>query len=282
MARSSGESSGDRGPAREYTGARRAHSAARRSNSAPFFLTRAADGPYTPPNPRSPAVHPREIADCSSTGLTDTPSIRLVDHASGWRRSLAACNHGITRPVPSSRRSPWTSQPPPLPDHHRRPRRHPGHRHPARAGPAAPDLLPLLEQLRPRLRQEAGRDRPALHQGHGHQDPHRPHRGAPAGRQVRLRGPDAGRPRPRRDAHALPVALRAAARGRLRPRGRAREEVRGGAPVGQGDGQRQGRVARGAAVSRLLRGRLPRGPLQEGRASRSRTPGKTSTRSARS
>ena len=50
--------------------------------------------------------------------------------------------------------------------------------------------------------------------------------------QVRLRGADAGRPRPGRDAHALPVALRAAARRRLGRGGRAREAVRQGDPVG--------------------------------------------------
>ena len=45
---------------------------------------------------------------------------------------------------------------------------------------------------------------------------------------------------------------------------------------------RQGRLARGAPVPRHVRGDLSRGPLQEGRASRCPTPGRTSTRSARS
>ena len=45
---------------------------------------------------------------------------------------------------------------------------------------------------------------------------------------------------------------------------------------------RQGRLARGAPVPRHVRGHLPGGPLQEGRASRCPTPGRTSTRSARS
>ena len=71
-------------------------------------------------------------------------------------------------------------------------------------------------------------------------------RTGPAGRQVRLRGPDPGRARPRRDAHALPVALRAAARGRLRRGGRAREEVRQGHPLRVRGGPRQRRVAGGA------------------------------------
>ena len=157
-------------------------------------------------------------------------------------------------------------QPPSVPDHdRRRPRRHPRHPRAARPGPAARDLLPLLEQLRARVGQEARRDRPALHQGHRHQAqdrPHLPH--GPAAGQVRLRGPDAGRPRPGRDAHALPVALRAAAGGRLRRGGRAREAVRQGHRLRYEGGARQGRVARGAPVPRHVRGRLPRGPLQEG------------------
>ena len=160
---------------------------------------------------------------------------------------------------------------------------HPRRRRAARSGPAARDLVPLLEQLRPGLRQEAGRDRPALHQGHGHQAqdrPHLPH--GPAAGQVRLRGPDPGRPRPRRDAHALPVALRAAARGRLGRGGRAREEVRQGALLLVRGGARQRSLARRAAVPRHVRGDLPRGPLQEGEPQGARHLGRALHRSARS
>ncbi len=150
-------------------------------------------------------------------------------------------------------------------DHHRsRPRGNLRDRRSARARAAAGDLVPLLEQLRAALGQEAGRDRPALHQGHRHQDQDRPHPRRAAGGQVRLRGADAGRPRHGRDAHALPVALRAAAGGRLRHRRRAGEEARQGHLLGRGDGQGQGRLAGGAPVPHVLRVRLPRGPLQEG------------------
>ena len=57
---------------------------------------------------------------CRSGALHSVQSLMLLDrlhghpfnslahHASGWRRSLTACNHGSPRPVPSSRRSPWT------------------------------------------------------------------------------------------------------------------------------------------------------------------------------
>ena len=153
---------------------------------------------------------------------------------------------------------------------------------PAR-GTDARDLLPLLEQLRARLGQEAGRDRAALHQGHRHQAqdrPHLPH--GPAAGQVRLRGADPGRPRPRRDAHALPVALRAAARGRLRRGDRAREAV------WQGDRVRRtrARTSRGCGARCLSTTACSWPPTartsSRRRASRCRTPGRISTRSARS
>ena len=87
---------------------------------------------------------------------------------------------------------------------------------------------------------------------------------APQQAQVRLRGPDPGRPRHGGDADALPVALRAAARRRLGRGGRAREAVRQGPRVGLRGRARQRGVARGAPVPQHLRRRLPGGPLQEG------------------
>ena len=123
----------------------------------------------------------------------------------------------------------------------RRPRRHPRHPDPARAGPAARDLLPLLEQLRARLGQEAGRDRPALHQGHRHQDQDRPHLPGP---QQAASTPPRSRRRPGHDLVEMrmhfPWLYEPQLVGRLRRRGRDREEVRQGDPLGQGGGHVKG------------------------------------------